>query len=254
MDCYKVCLERTLLLHNAHKAALLGLLGLHDLTSAAVVTGSMLLQASHHEGHDVVLYYSQSGGVCDCGCPEAWNNTGCCTSHRLRPGAHNHSQAFSTLPGPMHSQHPWTCACGTTATVWLSCSWVCAAVELAAWVTLADWEQSLLEAAFRISFHLLAGADVEPGRLLSSLVRLCKAPCLRSVAVAAITDGPHAGWKPAASGLTWDRLQEAFPMLDDPQTFQPSAGLRSLLERAAFRNHEEVRGSAVACVGRGMLS
>ena len=125
---------------------------------------------------------------------------------------------------------------------------MCAAVEPATLVALADWEQSLLEAAFRISFNLLAGADVEPCRLLSSLVRLCKTPCLRSVAVAAIADSRPGGWKPAASGFTWDRLQEAFPMLDDPETFQPSAGLRSLLERAAFQknDHEEVRGSAVA--------
>eukprot|EP00891_Asterochloris_glomerata_P006915 jgi/Astpho2/6915/Aster-01782 len=78
---------------------------------------------------------------------------------------------------------------------------MCLNAQPAAWVALADWEHSLLEAAFRISFHLLAGADVEPGRLLSSL--------------------------------------EAFPMLDDPECFRPSAGLRSLLERAAFHNHEE---------------
>ena len=71
-----------------HQAALLGLLGLHHPTSAAAFEGFMLLQASHHEGHDVVLYYSQSGGVCDCGCPEAWNDAGCCTSHKLRQGGH----------------------------------------------------------------------------------------------------------------------------------------------------------------------
>ena len=242
-------------MHNEYAApascpqsSLLGLLGVRHLTLEAVVIGSMLLQASHHEGHDVVLYYSQSGGVCDCGCPEAWKNAGCCTSHRVRQGAHEHRQAFSTLPGLKHSQHPWTYACGTTPTGWLSCSWVCAAVEPAAWVTLAEWEQSLLEAAFRISFHLLAEADVVLGRLLSSLVRLCKAPCLRSVAVAAIADGRPTGWKPAASDLTWDRLQEAFPMLDNPEALLPSAGLRSLLEQAAFHNHEEVHGSAVACI------
>jgi hypothetical protein len=38
-----------------------------------------------HEGHDTVVYRSETGGACDCGDVEAWSLSGCCAAHRPRP-------------------------------------------------------------------------------------------------------------------------------------------------------------------------
>ena len=35
-----------------------------------------------HEGHDTVVYRSETGGACDCGDVEAWSLAGCCRAHR----------------------------------------------------------------------------------------------------------------------------------------------------------------------------
>jgi hypothetical protein len=35
-----------------------------------------------HEGHDTVVYRSETGGACDCGDTEAWALGGCCAAHR----------------------------------------------------------------------------------------------------------------------------------------------------------------------------
>ena len=39
-----------------------------------------------HEGHDTVVYRSETGGACDCGDTEAWALGGCCAAHRPRGG------------------------------------------------------------------------------------------------------------------------------------------------------------------------
>ena len=39
-------------------------------------------RASDHEGHDYIMYRSETGGVCDCGDLESWSARGCCDAHR----------------------------------------------------------------------------------------------------------------------------------------------------------------------------
>ena len=39
-------------------------------------------RASDHEGHDYIMYRSETGGVCDCGDLESWSAQGCCDAHR----------------------------------------------------------------------------------------------------------------------------------------------------------------------------
>ena len=38
---------------------------------------------SNHDGHEVFFYYTQSGGCCDCGDQEAWEQKGFCTEHTV---------------------------------------------------------------------------------------------------------------------------------------------------------------------------
>ena len=39
-------------------------------------------RAGNHEGHDYIMYRSETGGVCDCGDLESWSAQGCCDAHR----------------------------------------------------------------------------------------------------------------------------------------------------------------------------
>ena len=45
-------------------------------------------QAGNHEGHDYIMYRSETGGVCDCGDLESWSAHGCCDAHRPIAAAH----------------------------------------------------------------------------------------------------------------------------------------------------------------------
>jgi hypothetical protein len=45
-------------------------------------------QAGNHEGHDYIMYRSETGGVCDCGDLESWSAHGCCDAHRPIVTAH----------------------------------------------------------------------------------------------------------------------------------------------------------------------
>lgn len=40
-------------------------------------------KGSNHEGHDVAFYHAQAGGCCDCGDPNAWDESGFCSHHGL---------------------------------------------------------------------------------------------------------------------------------------------------------------------------
>jgi len=51
-------------------------------------------QASDHTGHHVLFHQAGVGGCCDCGDPEAWAPSGCCSRHR--PVASDSSQAGAT--------------------------------------------------------------------------------------------------------------------------------------------------------------
>ena len=38
-------------------------------------------RAGDHEGHDYIMYRSETGGACDCGDLESWARAGCCPAH-----------------------------------------------------------------------------------------------------------------------------------------------------------------------------
>ncbi|KAG0562955.1 hypothetical protein KC19_9G186000 [Ceratodon purpureus] len=48
--------------------------------SSAICVGCFL--KGEHRQHDYVMYHSESGGCCDCGDPEAWQENGFCSAHR----------------------------------------------------------------------------------------------------------------------------------------------------------------------------
>jgi hypothetical protein len=39
-------------------------------------------KSGDHDGHDYIMYRSETGGVCDCGDVESWAREGCCPAHR----------------------------------------------------------------------------------------------------------------------------------------------------------------------------